>query len=50
MLNAVGTEFILIFDIEPVRPPNDKYVEIKVLNKGLHWSVNSWNYWIERIG
>jgi hypothetical protein len=50
VLNAVGTEFILIFDIEPVRPPNDKTVEIKVLNKGIHWSVNTWGYWVERIG
>jgi len=47
--NAVGTELILVFDINPP-PGNDKYVEIKVLNKGKHWSVNSWSLWCEAIG
>ena len=47
--NFVGTELILVFDINPP-PGNDKYAEIKVLNKGIHWSVNSWSFWCEAIG
>ena len=47
--NVVGTELILVFDINPP-PGNDKYAEIKVLNKGIHWSVNSWSFWCEAIG
>jgi len=47
--NAVGTELILVFDINPP-PETDKYCEIKVLNKSIHWSVNSWSFWVEDIG
>lgn len=47
--NVVGTELILVFDINPP-PETDKYCEIKVLNKGIHWSVNSWSFWVEDIG
>jgi hypothetical protein len=44
-----GGELILVFDINPP-PGNDKYVELKVLNKGIHWSINSWQLWCEAIG
>ena len=46
-LNGVGTEMILIFDIEPIRPPNDKWCDIQVLNGGLHWSFNTWSYYCD---
>ena len=47
--NVVGTELILVFDINPP-PETDKYCQITVLNKGKHWSVNSWSFWVEDIG
>jgi len=47
--NAVGTELILVFDINPP-PETDKTSQITVLNKGKHWSVNSFPIWIEDIG
>jgi len=46
---VVGTELILVFDINPP-PETDKYCQITVLNKGKHWSVNSWSFWVEDIG
>ena len=47
--NVVGTELILVFDINPP-PETDKMCKIKVLNKGVHWSVNEWDFWVEDIG
>lgn len=48
-LNAVGTEFILIFDMENW-PGSDGYYQVQVLNPGGHWSADNWQFWVERIG
>jgi hypothetical protein len=47
--NAVGTELILVFDINPA-PEYDTTAKLTVLNKGIHWSAGSWDFWCEDIG
>jgi hypothetical protein len=47
--NVVGTELILVFDINPP-PETDKMCKITVVNKGIHQSVNAWDFWVEDIG
>ena len=47
--NVVGTELILVFDINPA-PEYDAMTKLTVLNKGIHWSVNAWDFWVEDIG
>lgn len=47
VLNGVGTEFIIKFDIEPLRPAGDEWVTVRVLNGGKHWSTNSWSYYCD---
>jgi hypothetical protein len=47
--NIVGSELILVFDINPA-PEYDAMTKLTVLNKGKHWSAGSWDFWVEDIG
>jgi hypothetical protein len=47
--NLVGTELILVFDINPA-PEYDTTAKLTVLNKNRHWSAGSFDFWCEDIG